>query len=227
MKSKLMASIIATGILVTIGISLARTRPSQSQKHDRDSTGTVTGRVINTEGEPVAGAEVYANGANNYFGLRLSYSTNEQGEFSIEGLKPGIYTLAAAKEKDGYPPTDIPFYSTGFELNPQVTVHEQQMTSAVVINIGKKAARMSGRIVDSLTNRSAGNVHLTLRRLDKPEFSYLTGPNLNGKFSILVPAIPFTVEITAVNYERKYIDSILLLPGESKRLNFSLRPIKK
>jgi hypothetical protein len=57
--------------------------------------GTITGRVINSAGEPLSGAVVYA-GSLAGVGTRSQRATvDTNGEFKIEGLEAGIYGLSA------------------------------------------------------------------------------------------------------------------------------------
>lgn len=74
-----------------------------------DSGCTVSGRVVNQKGEPLAGAQVYFNdtdfqrGGEMVVGItipprKLGTSTNENGEFTLAALPPGTITIAAAMQ---------------------------------------------------------------------------------------------------------------------------------
>src|SRR6266498_1475322 len=63
----------------------ATTKPSERP------TGAITGRVINSAGEPIPGAAVSAS---SFTGTRSQTATvNANGEFKIDGLEPGLYRL--------------------------------------------------------------------------------------------------------------------------------------
>src|SRR5580658_718570 len=55
-------------------------------------TGTITGRVTDSDGEPVEGAFVHAEGA----GEGEAVATDEKGQFRLGGLPPGKYRVKAS-----------------------------------------------------------------------------------------------------------------------------------
>jgi len=59
------------------------------------TTGTITGRVVDSAGEPLAGASIYAG---SYSGnvRRTSVTTDSHGDFKIDGLEPGLYNIFAS-----------------------------------------------------------------------------------------------------------------------------------
>jgi hypothetical protein len=159
-----------------------------------------------------------------------------QGSFQFKGLKVGTYTLYVAKEEDGYAPTDSAFHYGSSADAPQVTVNDQQPPQEVVIHLGPKAARLTGRIIDGATNDPvAWDAQITLRRMDNPDFMYATGPNLKGEFNVLVPSAPFTMKVSAPGYEDWYFrnegskqqsDALEIAGDTTKELTVSLRPSK-
>lgn len=154
--------------------------------------------------------------------------TDKEGVFLIKGLKPGPYTISAAKEKDGYAPSDSMFHSVNLTLPlpVPVTVLAGQQTSDIVIHLGPKAASLVGYVLDALTTRPIGDIQIMLRRVDNPDYSYMTGPDLKGEYKILVPPVPITIEVSAPGYEKRHLGSLQLRPPEIKQLKISLRPNK-
>ncbi len=65
-------------------------------------TGALTGRVTDSDGEPVEGLDVQAQGARG----GNSGTTDENGQYRIGGLAPGKYTVRTSQGDDfsGYPP---------------------------------------------------------------------------------------------------------------------------
>src|SRR5687767_7795628 len=57
------------------------------------TTGAITGRVVDSGGDPLPGAVVYAGSVG---GIRRSQSAkaDQNGDFKIEGLPPGVYRLS-------------------------------------------------------------------------------------------------------------------------------------
>jgi Carboxypeptidase regulatory-like domain len=85
-------------------------------------TGIITGRVINSAGEPLAGAGVSAGAVGSNTRPR-SATTDANGEFKIEGLEPGIFRIFAGM--GGYVPF-FPPYSTDpssyYRIGDSVTI---------------------------------------------------------------------------------------------------------
>ncbi|HEX8847315.1 MAG TPA: carboxypeptidase-like regulatory domain-containing protein [Pyrinomonadaceae bacterium] len=239
MRAKFLFGLFAVAILAAIGgIYVATSSQSQLMQHDvAAGTGAITGQVLDATGQPVKGAKVYADRNEAPMGRRPYVVTDEQGVFTINNLVPGTYTVSTSKEEDGYAPTDVPFYA-GYVQAPQVIVTERQTTSGVVVPLGPRAAKLTVNIVDAATNtrlRASQNVQLILRRIDNPNQAITTGPDLKRPFSILVPTVPFTVEVSATGYQHwRYrqvksnnsIDVLELPAGQVQRLDIALRPDK-
>ncbi|MEM4251849.1 MAG: carboxypeptidase-like regulatory domain-containing protein, partial [Candidatus Bathyarchaeia archaeon] len=68
------------------------------------TSGTLTGLVVDQQGRPIANALVVAVNENN--GLPRNTITNEQGRYRISFLEPGRYTVKASL--DGYIPNEQP-----------------------------------------------------------------------------------------------------------------------
>ncbi len=160
--------------------------------------------------------------------------TDERGVFEFKRLAPGTYKISVSKKEDGYPPTDFPFYAVGYPAVPEVSVAAGQTVSDVVVHLGPKAARLTGRVVDAATHRliPGRGVRIMLRRVDDPDNTYVTAPDAAGKIDILAPPMPFTVEVSASGYETwRYgregsgggADSLQMKPAESRELKVSLR----
>jgi len=229
-KHLLVGSLVVAG-LVALSSSYSTPRTAhvwQDAPRASTNSGAVKGQVLDAEGQPVSGAEVIALKIDSGMGKVPTAHTDEQGMFLIKRLAPGTYRISISKREDGYPPTDSPFYSAGFLEVPQVTVYEGQTTSDIAVGIGTKAAKLVGRVVDTTTNKliTSQDVQVTLRRIDNPDYSYKTGPDVNGNLTILVPPVPFTIEVSAQGYEKRHLGSLHLSREEIKRLDVSLRRIQ-
>jgi uncharacterized GH25 family protein len=229
-RRQVTVGLLAAGLLIVAGVSYALTRSRHAYQDVAEASGRITGRVLDDKGQPVAEAQVYADRVDSPLGRRVPFVlTDKEGEFLIKDLEPGTYTISAAKEADGYAPTDSPFHSVNLPAPPQVTVYAQQNVSDVVLYFGSKAAKLVGRVTDTVTNKPIKNsqgLQITLRRADNQDYSYSTGLEPNGGFSILVPSVPFTVEVSAPGYEKRHLASPQLIPGQVKRLEIALRPAK-
>lgn len=199
---------------------------AQPRVHNEVShPGTITGRVLNPEGQTVSQATVVAEPERFISGIMPFCITNKKGRFSIKGLMPGRYKVYASKEEDGYPLPISTFHMGNSVKVQEIAVSEEQATE-VVIHLANKVGKLTGRIVDETTAEPVIDARITLRRVDNPNFFLMTAPNERGSFKILVPSDAFTIEISAPNYETKLSSSILVAKGITERLDISLRPIK-
>ena len=195
-------------------------------QQDAKSFGAITGRVLDAAGQPVLSAEVQALSNSASMGIIPTAHTDKDGRFALGRLPPETYRLSVSKKQDGYAPTDSAFHSAGFLNVPQVTVSEGQTISGIELRLGPRAAKLTGRVTDATTNKriSAKYVQMIFHRVDNPDFYHMAGPDIYGNFRILVPPVPFTVEVTAPGYEKKNLGVLRLRKDEVRRLNISLVP---
>ena len=226
------------GKIVIIGMVYAVSYPNHTQQDPSPQHMALTGRVLDPSGQSVPRARVYAQRSEFAIGRLPNTITNEQGEFSFSDLVPGIYTVHADTEDEEYAPTYSSFHSAGFVQAPQVAIYEPPSTSYVEVYLGPRTAKLTGRIVDSVTNRpilGLQNIQITLKRVDQPDHLYATGPDVNGNFTIHVPPMPFTVEVSAPGYQRwqyrrddsiRQPNTLQLASGQTRRLDIALRRIR-
>jgi hypothetical protein len=198
-------------------------------------SGSITGYVLDVEGKPVYGAKVYADFADAPMGKRRYVLTDDQAHFLIEGLRVGRHTVSAAKEDEGYPPTDIPFYYPGGTESPVVFVNADQTTSGVVVRMGPKAAKLVAQVIDDVTGKSVERAGITLSRTDYPRYTMSFSARPDGEFEILIPSASVELKVSAPDYEgwssienRAGIQgqALQLSESETKKLSISLRRIK-
>ncbi|NOT64071.1 MAG: carboxypeptidase regulatory-like domain-containing protein [Acidobacteria bacterium] len=207
----------------------------QRQKHDH-TLKSITGLVVDSANNPVGNAKIFAENSDNPLG-KLPYTyTDKEGKFIIKLSEGGDYTIHVAKEKDGYPPTYSAFHYPESFPAPHVVVDKQQNSPDVVVRLGAKMGRLTGKIVSSATGSLIDDARITLRLFNNPSCEYSIGvpAAAKGAFSIVVPPVPFTMEITAPNHERwrtvenqtELTGSLLVKAGSRKDLVISLSPAK-
>ena len=59
------------------------------------SRGSITGKVVNENGQPLTGAAVWVRGVGYRFGPGRSTATDLEGNFRVNDLDPGLYTIGA------------------------------------------------------------------------------------------------------------------------------------
>lgn len=223
-------ALTAVGSVVLPNASFSRTI---TQNTDRKG-GTIAGRVIDGEGSPVPNVLVSAERSDMIRPISTGF-TSEHGEFVINGLPQGLYTLYTRKEQDGYPRTDFNFYSLS-ATDPQVAVYQYQASDYITLRLGARAARLVGRVIDANTKRPIRHADITVRRVDNPTRFLRTGLQLpveNGAFELLVPSLPFTVKVSEAGYldwyykvagEERQTSALLLEPNSTKSLTIYLSP---
>jgi hypothetical protein len=236
MRRDLLLVLLAVCAISIVSKAYATSLPGRVYPERRSDYGAITGRVLDAQGQGVSGVRVSAERSDFTTGKLPTTKSDIQGNFRFKGLKAGTYTLYVAKEEDGYAPTDSTFHYGGSVDAPQVTVYEQQTPPEVVIHLGPKASRLIGHIVDGSTGKSlAWDTQITLSRVDNQDYTYSTGPNLNGEFNILVPSVPFTMKVSSPGYEDWYyrnegskqrFDALEIAANTTKEVIVSLRPSK-
>lgn len=201
------------------------------------AVGVIKGRVVNAQGESVSGAKVSAERDSSGSVRLISSFSDEDGNYRIEINEPGTYTLIGSKEEGAYPETVSAFHFYGTDVvAPKVEVNRNQVIENVDINLGDRASVLEGTIIDYKSNLPVSSkTTITLRRLDDTNLLYRIGgaeEKKNGKFKVLVPHVPFTIEISSPDYEtwtysrdakENGSDPLILNPGETKKLNISMR----
>ena len=87
------------------GVETSRRRPHQSIEFKLERGLSLAGRIVNGDGDPIDGAQVYTqfvgqSGQADYVPAQMS---GEDGRFSISGLRAGRYLLRASKQGFGRP----------------------------------------------------------------------------------------------------------------------------
>lgn len=240
MKNKIILIIITIISLTIVGLLYAKSRspikPSPVQQSNccgGQNFGAIEGHVYDPDGKLISGANVYAERTDALMSRALFGVSDENGKFLIEYLSPGRYIVYASKESDGYPITTSSFYYTEHITFPEIIVNERQVTSNVKVNLGAKVPKLILRITDAETNKPIRSAHIILQHADNPNYFYSSNvsPLGNEDLEILVPAIPFTMEISAPKYRvwhykppNSSSNSLQLERGEIKRLDIPMRP---
>ena len=208
----------------------------QTTSNPVEETGTVSGRVLDADGQPVENVVVKAENMGVPTRLQPQTETNQDGEFTITRLTPGQYLLYTRKEEDGYPRTEFNLYDVGIP-NPEVTVSPRQTAQGITLRLGPKAALLTGQVIDAVTKEPLRHADITVRRVDLPNRYLRTGlalPVELGEFKLLVPSVAITVKVTEAGYEdwhyqsgAEKISSLLLAPNTTKHLVIALQPVKR
>jgi hypothetical protein len=192
--------------------------------------GTITGRVVDETGKPLAGAKVHVAEKKPLYGSRVLqfHETDTDGKFVISHVAWGTYVVMAGKENAGYADTTGAFYSN-LDV-PTVDVYPLSPTANVTVRLGPKAGVLHVAVTDALTGKVVRNADITLRRADNPRFFIKESADLKD---ILIPSITaVTIRIEAQGYEpwppsdgSKELGEIRLKSQEILNLEVKLQPL--
>jgi hypothetical protein len=115
---------------------------------------------------------------------------------------------------------------------PKLSIAERKTITGVILQLGQRAARLEGNIREAVTGQEIKHATITLHRADNPELLYRTSTeeSHHGKFKLVVPPVPFTLEVESEGYECwtyggdrvQKAEPIKLNQGESKNLQIAL-----
>jgi hypothetical protein len=123
--------------LLGLSISVLAQRPEPTASTEKSETGTISGRVVNENGGPIANALVYAR-LGNEPNSKISY-TDQQGVFRIGDLEPGEYAMSARAAAYITPPPD----RTGRYRNPNARPGDTVTLTLL------KGGVITGKVIDA------------------------------------------------------------------------------
>lgn len=228
-------------ILITVCSSKAFTSSTEFRcvpQFSQQPSGSVNGRVVTIEGEPVGYAKVYARkiGEVGQGGLVPLTDADQLGRFTLSGLSSGEYVIVAFQEAEGYPDLTFSFYSRAYTAVPRTRVRivANQVTQGAMVRVGAKAARLLIAVLDADTMKAVRDAQVTLNYKSNPKIYLKFGAtDLDGNFNLLVPSsIAINMEVFAPGYNSwRYSGSgaarvIQLEPASEKRIVVHLTPTK-
>lgn len=211
---------------------------AQAALQASERLGAIGGRVVAENGRPLPRATITVRREDRLvLGIPSSTTGDAEGKFVLAGLVPGLYAISASKEDEFYPDTAYSFYYSGKPL-PQVTVSAGNLTGGLVVRLGPKGARITGRVVDATTGLPLWKAHVTFYEPRSPQiYMSTTVKKGTAEFNLLVPSTkPFRMRASAPGFDTWYFGTvsteeeatpIQLAPGTTKELVISLAPLKK
>ena len=197
----------------------------------QQTTGTLTGQVVDSLGAAVSGATVTAIDAN---AKEKSVVSNQRGEYTIKGLAPGKYTVRVTAPKFGlYENADVEI-KAGEEQNLVVALAVETIKEEVQVNTGNtvntdpeanaSATIIKGKDIESLPD-DPDQLEAALQALAGPSAGpnggqiYIDGftggamPSRDAIREIRINQNPFSAEYDRLGFGRI---EILTKPGSDK-----------
>jgi hypothetical protein len=236
MKRVIFTSVIVAALAATAAVSHSSLIRRTSQNF-APGFGAISGVVFDEGGRPLMGATVYSRPSGQPSNGRVkTVLTDKGGKFFLDKVPPGLNTVHAFKEEDGYPDTFFAFYVTDPRAVPQVGVYQQQVAD-VAVQLGPKAAKMIIQVFDADTNDQIESAAVELRRPGDPN-AYVSlsciPSEATRKCEILIPPLPTNIKASKSGYDEQDVtgqlgprtDVATLNPGETRHLAIRLRRTK-
>ncbi len=220
---------LALLLLVSLPASAQTANSSQAD-------GTITGTVLDANGQPFKGVQVCTymrdapSGSNESRG-DCSATTDGAGQFRIDHVEMGVISVEAIKPEDGY----VAF--AGTSVTKEVTLTPNQLSATVVLNLGPKAGTLLPSVKDKFTGEpiKVFEVSWTIFDSDEANGSYSGGQQVNQgiRRAIVPPEKYLVLTISARGYKKWFYHDpsdpsrpvfLRLQSGEEKELHVELEP---
>ena len=193
----------------TITAALVMGLAAHAQPTHDSTPASIQGTVLGEDGDPLAGATVYA-----YSDMRkqIHATSDAKGNFLMSDAPTGVVYIDAFKESDGYPYNFLAFHKAVGEEVHKIDVAQGAHIQGFVIRLGPKAATIHLEITQSNGDPVAGGVVEFTRDDNTGPYSESAKPS----HTTLVPSlVPFRVAVTASGYKAWESQSITAHPGET------------
>ncbi len=193
--------------------------------------GTITGTVVNEQGDPVSGATIWCSvNEGQQTTSKGSGLSDKAGKFQVQHLPWNTYSVSASKSADGYQRS---------QAEPEsVTLTPEQLSATVVVKLGPKEAMLVPTVVDKITREPVFDfsVHWTVEAFDgQGQYNQSASSGVSRwTKQVLLPANKdVMLHVTKPGYRTWwYMDPsqpngpgiLRLQSGETKQLTIELEP---
>jgi hypothetical protein len=135
-------------LIVSLCFALIVQAQTPAPKSAEEPTrGTITGKVVNESGQPMAGASAFVRAMGSGSGRTMT--TDAEGQFQANNLEPGLYTVGAnapAYTSAPYDPNSPALYRIGDTVNLQL-VRGGVITGTVTNALGEPVIAVRVRVI--------------------------------------------------------------------------------
>jgi len=162
-------------------------------------TGTIRGKVLNEQGQPVVDAKVFVTLSDTapHIGAIRYRITDREGHFSIPNLTFAVYIVDMEAKTAGYANTHWAFYTDGLPPT-KVALTAMAPEADLVLITGPKAGIITGSISDAVTGNPLHatfhmwrikdkDLHTSIETSVTPEYQVLIPPDVEVGISVHVP----------------------------------------
>src|SRR5262245_38228837 len=190
---------------ISFGLALVSCLTAFGEEPPRRFSNVVEGQVLSLEGSPIPEADVMAVEIDARDRSTIPrVRANREGQFSLRLDQPGRYIILASQEKLGYAAVFNPAWGVPAVPPPEVIADEGQARHLVVIRLGPKLGRFTGKIIDAETNRSVEKGEVELRVRSDHNALVRQSPYSKGQFHFSAPPSLFNLRVSAPGYQDWY-----------------------
>ena len=213
-------------VLMAMCVAVRAQAPSPTPKNSEEgSTGNISGKVVNENGQPLIGAAVFVRSLNSSTVGRRT-TTDLEGAFRLNGLDPGLYSINANAPAYTTEPGPPAFYRLGDSVRVEMVrggVITGVVTNALgepVINVRVRATRLRDAKGETSRAPQFGNERTTddrgiYRIYGLPPGTYLVSAGAGGGgFNYAFNPYDSDVPTYAPSSTRDTAVEIIVRPGE-------------
>lgn len=165
----------------------------------QEQLAAIEGSIRDLRGSPISGATVYAYDSAHMGGrlIRVTTISLSNGKFVLDNLTPGSYSVHAYKKDEGYPDTFFAFFVANNKNAWKNAEVSEAHTAVVDLVLGPKCAKLRLSITNEAGISVSGGLSFTNDGDREPGYSTA----VSDTSEVLVPAVPFRFEVSAVGYK--------------------------
>lgn len=226
----------ARAVLLLLAIAWTSRCVSTVRSEQADTSGIITGVVVDRDGHTVEGVRVCAT-PDGPMAMRLPIATSDNaGRFVLRGVPAGTVSIFTSGAEAGYPNTEADLFVEAHDLPITVQVSPGRRTNDVRVTLPERGGVLRGHVRDARTGQPVLTARLQLSRDDKPTSMGSMSLDANGGFVLALPRERnFTLRLQAEHY-REWSSAedptvptgtISLASGEELRLDIELSRIEE
>jgi hypothetical protein len=224
------------GLMIILGL-LTKSASQQSEQELRTLfPGTIVGRVLDADGNPVAKAQVFPIRLDQGGPLPTTY-TDDDGRFVLEYVKLDTYLVDASREEEGYlSPCHLILDCPTGGTCPKVTLTSSRRRAEVTIQFGPRGEYVAGVVRQATTGKPVADAVITIYgkpKVGNPSYREVRSDAKGSFFSEALPLCPIKMKVEAPGYRTWYFneavsnkaaEDLVVESEETKRLEIRLVP---
>lgn len=185
--------------------------------------GCLRGRVMDADGQPVAGVEVQPRVMNDSLNSKaFTVKTNQDGEFEMNEMPPGTYEFFVHSQEMGYSSMSM-LEKDG--RPPQVEVRGSETCAEVTVNLSEPNGKLTVDVIDAITQAPLEHFRFEVKST-VPKWWWSEGKEWSREVQMPLGR-EFSLQAEAEGYETS--QPMPLVPfksGEVRKIRIALQPVQ-